>query len=144
MLSDIHLAASQNSHIPFSNLLSTCSSPGQYVSPGLFHLYYCRFHYLHLLNFMWLVIAQPYNLSRSLCKVSLLLWEPTVHPILISSANLLGFKSFKDFKSCTLRNLNVCLKLSSSRKKILFYEVQSSSNKYISSLIPVKLKSIWP
>lgn len=44
---------------------------------------------LPLLNFIWLVIAQPSNLLRSLCRASLPLRESTAPLNLLSSANLL-------------------------------------------------------
>lgn len=43
-----------------------------------------------LLNFMWLVIAQLYNLSRSVCKTSLLLGKSTAPTNSVLSSKLLS------------------------------------------------------
>lgn len=51
-------------------------APSQMKDPALF-----------LFSFVGLVIAQLSNLSKSLCKISLILWESTPPPSLVSLAN---------------------------------------------------------
>ena len=53
----------------------------------------CRIWHLFLFNFMWWMIAQCSNLSRSLCKASSPVRESTASPGLVSSANWLRVQS---------------------------------------------------
>lgn len=53
---------------------SAYSFPSLFLHPGLPHSR-CRICHFPLLNFTWLVIAQPSHLWRSLCRVSLPLRE---------------------------------------------------------------------
>lgn len=68
-------------------LLSSHSSPCLDIYPGLPYLR-CKIWHLFSLNLMLLAIAQPSNLARFLCKLSLPLRESTV------PSNLVWFLSW--------------------------------------------------
>lgn len=73
-------------------LFSSLSSPSLYIYLELPRVKY-RIRHLVLLNFMWLVIAQPYILWKSLCKAFLPSRESTASPDLVLSKYLLSMCS---------------------------------------------------
>lgn len=68
--------------------LSSLSTLTLYIYPGLPYPRCTMWHLL--LNFMWLVIAQPSNVSRSLCKAFWPLRKSTAPPNLVSFVRLLS------------------------------------------------------
>ncbi|KAJ7425716.1 hypothetical protein WISP_22250 [Willisornis vidua] len=81
-------------HTQLTNDLSTAlffsiSLSSLYECPWLPHTR-CRIRHFLLLNLIWLVIAQSYNLLRSLCRASLPSRESRAPPSFVSSANLLS------------------------------------------------------
>ena len=63
-----------------SGLLSSLSSLRLNKYPGLLHLRY-RIQHLLLFSFMWLMIAQPSNLLRSVCKNLYPQWSQQLLPV---------------------------------------------------------------